>query len=437
MRVAARRLGDTCEVHVCAGVPGGGGKEQTRGPVTYHFLPVGLGNRIRNRLRRFTVFDRPGKPLFASPFYYSDYSARVSQVLRRIRPDIIHVLNFSQFVPVFRRKIPSSKIVLHMQCEWLTQLDQAMIERRLAIPAPDLPIEHLRSLTSPAPRRRPQPSHDDLRVADSRARLRPLMDIARRWFVIFPPLIFILTPLAAAAQQARRVPVIGLLAPMNPAARHCGEGPLGEAFRRGAARREDEDGAEILGERPGHQARPVAADARWDVVVQVVRVNFLQGHRALVVFDQEGVAAQTPQPFHHVVRIGHAAAQEQELGRGRRHRQGKLVVQAAVGVAEHLVFVHHQQVGAFALDDYDFKNPRGLLGVAAKRLQPHAQAEHEVFDYPGEYRVTSKDGGGEHYVDARIDELHSEFDRAEAELGKDVMAEYRRLATELENTWAA
>jgi type VI secretion system secreted protein VgrG len=70
------------------------------------------------------------------------------------------------------------------------------------------------------------------------------------------------------------------------------------------------------------------------------------------------------------------------------------------------------QAGVVALDDYDFTKPRADLGVKAKILETHEQADFEVFDYPGEYHETDD---GEQYARARIEELHSEFDRAEAE----------------------
>jgi hypothetical protein len=41
------------------------------------------------------------------------------------------VLNNSQAIPVLRRAAPSAGLVLHMECEWLSQLNRGMIERRL------------------------------------------------------------------------------------------------------------------------------------------------------------------------------------------------------------------------------------------------------------------------------------------------------------------
>src|SRR2546429_6768307 len=59
--------------------------------------------------------------------------------------------------------------------------------------------------------------------------------------------------------------------------------------------------------------------------------------------DQHSLASEPTQPFHHLLRIGHAAAEQEQLRLRRRERDGEFVIQAAVGVAEHLILVHHQQ----------------------------------------------------------------------------------------------
>jgi type VI secretion system secreted protein VgrG len=70
------------------------------------------------------------------------------------------------------------------------------------------------------------------------------------------------------------------------------------------------------------------------------------------------------------------------------------------------------QPGEVALQDYDFVKPKAKLDVKAKQVEKHSIADYQLYDYPGEYRES---GDGEHYVRVRVDELHSEFERAEAE----------------------
>ena len=88
----------------------------------------------------------------------------------------------------------------------------------------------------------------------------------------------------------------------------------GERFGRLPARRENEDRTEVFRERLGHQARPVAANVARDVKIQVVRLDFLERHRPLLMFDQRRHAPEAAQPFDHLLWIGHAAAEQQQLG---------------------------------------------------------------------------------------------------------------------------
>ena len=94
-----------------------------------------------DKLRRFPLFQKiksiiffrnVKRPLFASSLFYFTYILQVARDLKREKCDIVHLHNFSQFVPIIRAFNPKIKIVLHMHCEWLTQLDQTMIENRLS-----------------------------------------------------------------------------------------------------------------------------------------------------------------------------------------------------------------------------------------------------------------------------------------------------------------
>lgn len=67
------------------------------------------------------------------------------------------------------------------------------------------------------------------------------------------------------------------------------------------------------------------------------------------------------------------------------------------------------QPGIYALNDYDFKQPKANLQVKSAISRKHDRATMEIFDYPGEY-VTSAEG--EAYVRSRVEELQAEFERA-------------------------
>ncbi|MDB5976926.1 MAG: tssI [Nevskia sp.] len=68
--------------------------------------------------------------------------------------------------------------------------------------------------------------------------------------------------------------------------------------------------------------------------------------------------------------------------------------------------------GRFEIDDYDFERPSVDLTQKTTQKRGHALADYEIYDYPGEYLQA---GDGLHYVQARIDELHSRFELARAE----------------------
>jgi glycosyltransferase involved in cell wall biosynthesis len=88
-------------------------------------------NPLSQSIRRILLFRNAKAPLFASFWYYRNYALRVARHLRKEKCDIVHIQTFSQFVPIIRAFNPEIKIVLHMHCEWLTQLDYKMIESRL------------------------------------------------------------------------------------------------------------------------------------------------------------------------------------------------------------------------------------------------------------------------------------------------------------------
>lgn len=70
-------------------------------------------------------------PYFASTLFYFGYILQVALDLRKQQCNIIHIHNFSQFVPIIRTFNPKAKIILHMHCEWLSQLNREAIAKRI------------------------------------------------------------------------------------------------------------------------------------------------------------------------------------------------------------------------------------------------------------------------------------------------------------------
>jgi type VI secretion system secreted protein VgrG len=75
-------------------------------------------------------------------------------------------------------------------------------------------------------------------------------------------------------------------------------------------------------------------------------------------------------------------------------------------------FDQNVKPGNVAQTDFDFTKPKADLTTKAKLIEKHERADYEIFDYPGEYVQTDE---GDRYARARVDELHSDFDRGELE----------------------
>ena len=99
--------------------------------VKFNAVPMRFDNRLLRCLKPFSRNVKPNRPLFATNLYYLGYILNIALRLRKEQCDIVHIHNFSQFIPTIRALNPNIKIALHMHCEWLTQIDQNIIERRL------------------------------------------------------------------------------------------------------------------------------------------------------------------------------------------------------------------------------------------------------------------------------------------------------------------
>jgi glycosyltransferase involved in cell wall biosynthesis len=128
----AQRLAADHEVVIYASRPprGRNADAAARG-IRYRFVDHAVDKRLSGVLRRVWRVFPSTKAFFASSFYPFVYWVRVGLDLRRSGAEVAHVFNYTQALPILRRLAPDVKLVLHMQCEWLTQLDCRMLERRL------------------------------------------------------------------------------------------------------------------------------------------------------------------------------------------------------------------------------------------------------------------------------------------------------------------
>ncbi len=108
------------------------GKTETEQGVRYQYITTRFEEIIVNKLlRKISKFFNNKTPIFASKIFYFLYALQISIDLRLKQYEIVHIHNFSQFIFIIRALNPKIKIVLHMHCQWLTQLDRDMIEQRL------------------------------------------------------------------------------------------------------------------------------------------------------------------------------------------------------------------------------------------------------------------------------------------------------------------
>ena len=129
----ARRLARSHEVAAYARKDAGEPTEKVHDGVRYRrvsIFPAPHG-RLMRMLQSVSRKGGTGLPEFGRAGYYGAFAARVSRGIAREGVDVIHVHNFSQFVPILRRHNPGARILLHMHCEWLTQLPSEVVRERV------------------------------------------------------------------------------------------------------------------------------------------------------------------------------------------------------------------------------------------------------------------------------------------------------------------
>jgi glycosyltransferase involved in cell wall biosynthesis len=87
--------------------------------------------RAGRALDEFGLLPRQ-RSFFGSSWYFRHYGQRIATDLQSVRAEIVHVQNFSQFVPWIKWRNPRAKVVLHMHADWLVELDRCWLQPRLA-----------------------------------------------------------------------------------------------------------------------------------------------------------------------------------------------------------------------------------------------------------------------------------------------------------------
>jgi len=87
--------------------------------------------------RRLRWMDQANREFYNRNYYYSwpyyfMYANSAARAVRAFNPDWVILLNFSQFIPVFRFWNKKTRILLMMQCDWLVELPYRSTRRRLS-----------------------------------------------------------------------------------------------------------------------------------------------------------------------------------------------------------------------------------------------------------------------------------------------------------------
>jgi len=131
----AKRIARSCDVVVYLKKDASGKSAELREGVKFKFFRIKADELFQTLIRK--VFGNKGlskdprKPLFASRLYFWWYILRVAMDVKREKCDIVHVHNYPQFASLVKTVNPGAKVVLHMNCEWLNQLDPAATAARL------------------------------------------------------------------------------------------------------------------------------------------------------------------------------------------------------------------------------------------------------------------------------------------------------------------
>ncbi len=128
---AARKLARYADVLVYALKDGEKAPVAENG-VTFRLLPATLRDRLLfdAQTKHAKLFHRR-TPISASSWLFPDYGRQVAADVQREGCDVIHLQHCAQYAPIIRSLNPKAKIVLHLHAEWFSQMDSAVLTKRL------------------------------------------------------------------------------------------------------------------------------------------------------------------------------------------------------------------------------------------------------------------------------------------------------------------
>lgn len=126
----ARRLADRHEVTIFANRRHNPPENRPRDGIDYRLVSDWPDTPLLNLLAKYPNYVSQDR-IIRSGLYYGGFARAVARQVRGGGFDWVHVLNFSNFLPVLRQAAPRTRLALEMQCEWLTQFPRDAVRRRL------------------------------------------------------------------------------------------------------------------------------------------------------------------------------------------------------------------------------------------------------------------------------------------------------------------
>lgn len=129
--ISRRLAASGCDMTIYAQLGEGDKRVEHHEGVEYRRVPLGRTGRLAKL--KHQLFGRPSRhrPYFASPYFCKDFITAIAKEIRERQYDVVHIQNYSQYVSIVRKYNPHIRIVLHMRCEWLLQLDRRMLTKRV------------------------------------------------------------------------------------------------------------------------------------------------------------------------------------------------------------------------------------------------------------------------------------------------------------------
>lgn len=96
----------------------------SEGRLRFRAVPLGFGPALERWRDRLGCDRDPTRPRLLARGVYASFARRVLREAVAEAPDVLHVHNLAQLLPIARTRLPEARLVLHMHCEWLSQLDR-------------------------------------------------------------------------------------------------------------------------------------------------------------------------------------------------------------------------------------------------------------------------------------------------------------------------